>query len=141
MKVKTADLQSRFQPAGRDNLYKRGGLYYARLYVNGGTKWVSLRTRLKGVAVIELAKQLQHHYAVREAEAATRTGSATVGELATLYLKGVDQDTGLKEITKEYRHKTVKYLLRSWPGLADKQPNRVTESECKEWAARITGLQ
>jgi integrase len=45
---------------------------------------------------------------------------------------------GIKATSKEYRHKTVKYLLRSWPELADKQQNRVSESECKEWAARYS---
>jgi len=135
MKAKAANPKLGFEPAGH-NLYKRGGIYYARLYVSGGTKWVSLRTRVKGVAEQELAKQMQQHYAVREAKTAAREGSASVGDLATLYLQTVDLDTELKPASKEYRHKTVKYLLRSWPELSDRQPNRVSESECKEWAAR-----
>jgi hypothetical protein len=92
MKAKTAEPKAGFEPVA-DNLYKRGGIFYARLYVNGGTKWVSLRTRVKGVAKVELAKQMQKHYAVREANVAARDGSATIGDLATLYLQTVDLDT------------------------------------------------
>jgi integrase len=135
VKTKNANAKAAFVPVA-DNLYKRGDIFYCRLYVNGGTKWVSLRTKVKGVAKVEKAKQMQQHYAVRKAKAAAREGSATVGDLATLYLQSVDIDTELKPASKEYRHKTVKYLLRSWPELSDRQPNRVTETECKEWAAR-----
>jgi integrase len=127
-----------FKSTDKQNLYLRQplGVFYARLYVHGKTKWVSLKTRSKSVAKIELAKRLQSHYSVREAEASTRKGNATVGELAAIYLNGVDQDTSLKPTTKEYRRKTVKYLLRSWPDLGERVPAKVTEGECKERAAR-----
>jgi integrase len=131
-------VQTSFEPTDKQNLYIRQplGVFYARLYQGGKTKWVSLGTRNKSVAKIELAKRLQDHYAVRDATAATRKGTATVADLASLYLQGVDLDTSLKPASKEYRHKTVKYLLRSWPELGGKLPARVTEGECKEWAAR-----
>jgi integrase len=47
----------------------------------------------------------------------------------------VDLNTRLNPASKEYRHKTVAYLFRSWPDLADRIPARVTEGECKAWAA------
>ena len=106
-------METTFEPTDKQNLYLRQplGVFYARLYLDGKTKWISLKTRSKTVAKIELAKRLQSHYAVREAEASTRKGNATVGELAAIYLHGIDQDTSLKPASKEYRHKTVKYLL------------------------------
>jgi integrase len=131
-------VKSVFEPTDKQQLYLRQplGVYYARLYADAKTKWVSLKTRSKIVAKIELAKLLQSHYAVRDAEAATRKGVATIGELAAIYLHGVDLNTNLKPASKEYRHKTVKYLLRSWPDLADRIPAKVTEAECKTWAAK-----
>ena len=57
-----------------------------------------------------------------------------MGDLAAIYLQGVDLDTDLKPASKEYRHKTVKYLLRSWPDLADRIPAKVSEAEYKQWA-------
>jgi integrase len=127
-----------FEPTDKQNLYIRqpGGVYYARLYVNGGTKWISLQTRVKGVAKTELAKRMQQTYGVRRARAATVKGSATLGDLAAIYLHGVDLDTDLKPESKHYRHKTVKSLMRSWPEFAAKAPAKVSESECKEWANR-----
>ena len=56
--------------------------------------------------------------------------------MSAIYLHGVDLNTDLKPATKEYRHKTVKYLLRSWPELEGRIPAKVTEAECKEWAKR-----
>jgi integrase len=129
-------VKTTFEPTGKQQLYLRQplGIYYARLYLDGKTKWVSLKTPNKTVAKIELAKLLQSHYAVQDAEAATRKGSATLGELGDLYLHGVDLDTDLKPASKEYRRKTVQYLFTSWPELKDRIPAKVTEAECKEWA-------
>jgi integrase len=129
-------VKSFFKSTDKQHLYIRQplGVYYARLYVDGKTKWISLETKVKTVAKIELAKRLQTHYAVQDAEASTRKGNATIGELSAVYLHGVDLDTDLKPATKEYRHKTVKYLLRSWPDLEERIPARVTEAECRQWA-------
>jgi integrase len=131
-------VKTSFSPTDKQQLYVRRptGVYYARLYIHGGTKWISLKTRVKAVAKTELAKLMQQHYAVREAETATRKGSVTVGELSAIYLHGVDLDTDLKPATKEYRDKTIKYLLRSWPDLAGRIPAKVTESECRHWASQ-----
>ena len=79
---------------------------------------------------------MQMHYAVQDAEASTRKGNATIGELADIYLHGVDLATDLKFASKEYRRKTVQYLFRSWPDLRERTPAKVTEAECKAWAAK-----
>jgi integrase len=131
-------VKTSFESTDKQQLYIRQplGVYYARIYVHGGTKWISLKTRIKGVAKVELAKLLQQHYAVKEAEAATRKGLATMGDLSAVYLHSVDLDTDLKPSTKQYRHKTVKYLLRSWPDLAERIPAKVSEGECREWASQ-----
>jgi hypothetical protein len=119
-----------FEPTDKQQLYLRQplGIYYARLYAGGKTKWVSLKTPNKTVAKIELSKLMQMHYAVQDAEASTRKGNATIGELADIYLHGVDLATGLKSASKEYRRKTVQYLFRSWPDLRERTPAKVTEA-------------
>jgi integrase len=131
-------VQSVFEPTDKQQLYLRQplGVYYARLYAHGKTKWVSLKTRSKSVAKIELAKRLQSHYAVKDAESATRKGSATVGALSAIYLHEVELDTDLKPASKDYRRKTVQYLLRSWPELDERIPAKITEAECRRWAAQ-----
>lgn len=131
-------MKTSYQPTGKQNLYVRQplGVYYARIYVHGGTKWVSLQTKVKRVAQIELAKLLAQHHAVRDAESSVRAATATMGELSAIYLRGVDLDTSLKPATKEYRHKTIKYLFRSWQDLENRIPAKVSEGECKDWAHR-----
>ena len=78
---------------------------------------------------------MQTHYALADAERRTHHGKATIGDLAAIYLQDVELDGSIKPATKEYRSKTVKYLFKSWHGLAAKGPNRITELECRHWAA------
>ncbi|HXM26174.1 MAG TPA: hypothetical protein VN957_09140 [Chthoniobacterales bacterium] len=63
----TESIKANFQPTNVQQLYLRkpGGVYYARLYQNGGTKWISLKTKVKGVARQELAKLMLQSGAVR----------------------------------------------------------------------------
>jgi len=131
-------VKSAFFPTDKQHLYIRQplGIYYARLYSHGKTKWVSLQTKIKAVAKIELAKLLQTHYSVQDTTSAARKGNTTVGELAEIYLQGVDLDTDLKPASKEYRRKTVQYLLRSWLELRERVPSKVTEAECRQWASQ-----
>jgi integrase len=130
-------VETSFKPTTVQHLYRREplGVYYARLYAGGRNKWISLRTKVFAVAKGELAKRLQSHYAVQDAETATRKGKATMGDLAAIYLQQVELDH-IKSSAKEYRRKTVAYLLRSWPDLSERVPHRITETECQEWAAR-----
>jgi hypothetical protein len=85
-----------FKPTNVQRLYQRlpGGTYYARTYQDGGTKWISLKTRVKAVAKLELSKLLLQANAVREAEASVRKGSVTLGELSAIYLhSGLEYET------------------------------------------------
>src|SRR5262249_30256456 len=75
------------------------------------------------------------HYAVAEAETAARRGRATIGDLAAIYLQEVELDVSIKASTKEYRGKTVKYLFKSWNGLANKTPAQIIEKNCLHWSA------
>ena len=130
-------MQTKFQPTAVQHLYRREpiGVYYARLYAGGRNKWISLKTKVFSVAKLELLKHLQSHYAVAEAETRTSRGKATVGDLAAIYLQEIELDGSIKASTKEYRGKTVKYLFKSWQGLSERPPNRVTETDCLHWAA------
>jgi integrase len=131
-------MKTSFKATSVQFLYRREpiGIYYARLYQGGKTKWVSLETRVFGVAKAGLAKRLQTHYAVADAEHAVKQGRVTIGELSKIYLRSVELDGAIKDSSKLYRTKTIKYLFRSWPELGTKAPARVSETECLEWAAR-----
>lgn len=129
--------KTKLVPTPVQHLYRREplGVYYALLYVGGRNKWVSLRTKVFSVAKFELLKYLNDHYTISEAEASLGRGKATLEALAKLYLRKVDLDVSIKASTKEYRAKTVKYLFKSWQGLAEKSPASITEKNCLHWAA------
>ena len=131
-------MKTSFEPTDKQQLYLRQpiGVYYARLYSDGKTKWVSLGTNVKAVAKIELAKLLQTHGAVFRAESSMKSGVATVGQLSDIYLRDVDLDTDLKPKSKKYRRTTVECLFRSWPELEERMPAKVSESECRQWASQ-----
>lgn len=129
--------KTKFVPTSVQHLYRREplGVFYALLCAGGRQKWVSLRTKVLAVAKLELLKILKAHYAVAEAETAARHGKATLGDLAAIYLQTVELDVSIKPSTKEYRQKTVKYLFKSWHGLAAKVPAVVSERDCRHWSA------
>jgi integrase len=63
-------------------------------------------------------------------------GSATVGQLAKVYMESQNLRTDIRQSTKDHRKFIVISLLQSWPELAEKLPSKVTEHEVAEWAAR-----
>jgi hypothetical protein len=130
-----------FKPAAIQYLYRREpiGISYARLYAGGRNKWVSLKTKMFNVAKLEVHKHLQTYHAIQDAQTAIAIGKATIGDLSAIYLRQVELDNSIKASTKEYRRKTTKYLFNSWPDLKARVPNRVTETECREWAAKYMG--
>jgi integrase len=131
-------MKTTFEPTAIQYLYRRQpiGVYYARLYAGGGNKWVSLKTKMFAVAKLELHKHLQTYHAIQDAQTAVAIGKASIGDLSALYLRQVELDNSIKASTKEYRQKTIRYLFNSWPALKERAPNRVTEMECREWAAK-----
>lgn len=118
-------------------LYVRDGIYCARLYQAGGSKWVSLRTKTKSVAKVKLAKLLARHHETRHARTDLEAGSATVGQLAQVYVESQELRTDLKASSKESRRFAVLSIMRTWPELADKLPARVTEFEVSQWASKF----
>jgi integrase len=134
-------IKTTFKPTAVQFLYRREpiGVYYARLYFRGLDKWVSLKTKVFAVAKLELHKLLLSHYPAQDAQTAVAIGKATFGDLAAIYLQGVELNGAIKTSTKEYRGKTIKYLFRSWPELKDKAPSRITETECCYWATEYRG--
>jgi hypothetical protein len=43
----------------------------------------------------------------------------------------------IKPSTRHYWKQVFVALLKSWPGLADREIRRITKTDCKEWARRF----
>jgi integrase len=124
------------QPTNVQFLYVSNGTFYARTYSVGRERWVSLRTKVKPIARKKLAQLLASHHDTGRARRDIESGSATVGQLASLYLEMQLLRTDLRASSKKNKGSVVRSILTTWPGLADKLPSRVSEHEVAEWAAR-----
>ena len=83
-------METSFKSTAVQHLYRREpiGIYYARLYVGGRSKWISLKTKSFPVAKLELLKHLEAHYVVADAETRTREGKASIVILGRSICKG-----------------------------------------------------
>jgi integrase len=131
-------VKTTYEPTATQFLYVRKpiGIFYARLYQRGGSKWISLKTKVRSIAKTKLAQLLAKHHETRNARRDVEAGSATVGQLAKVYMESQNLRTDIRQSTKNHRKFIVISLLQSLPELAEKLPSKVTEYEVAEWAAR-----
>ena len=131
-------MKTTYEPTATQFLYVRKplGIFYARLYLRGSSKWISLKTKVRSIAKTKLAQLLAKHHETRSARRDVDAGSATVGQLAKVYMESQNLRTDTRQSTKDHRKFIVISLLQSWPDLAEKLPSKVTEYEVAEWAAR-----
>jgi integrase len=95
-----------------------------------------LKTKVRSIAKTKLAQLLARHHETRNARMDVEAGSATVGQLAKVYMESQSLRTDIRQSTKDHRKFIVISLLQSWPELAEKLPSKVTEYEVAGWAAR-----
>ncbi len=109
------------------------GMYFGRVKVKGKIFRESLNT-----TVFTDAKLLLGDFIKKKVKKAGRAMTGTVGEARQLYEAEMNGDHTIKETSKIYRRKCIVALTRSWPGLDDLQPDKITETDCREWAARFS---
>ena len=108
------------------------GRYYAIAYVNGKQIWKSLDTSIKSVAVARLPGELQR---LRSSNGRTELSpKTTFGEALAVHQKNEADDIDTKPSTVHYWAQIFVALLKSWPGLADREIRRIAAEECEEWA-------
>jgi integrase len=116
---------------------KQSGNYYARVKVDGKQKWRSLDTSVFSVAKLRLGdveKEIrQQATATQMAERAERGTETTVGRFVTIYRQRSAQDPTLASSSKLRREIAVKALLKTSPGLAERDVRRVTPGDCQAW--------
>jgi integrase len=127
-----------WQRTRKPNLLRhKSGRYYARAFAGGKEVWQSLKTSHYSVAQAKLAEFLKEH---RER---VSNGNGEVSAKMTFYeaLKIRQQnqadDVTIKPATRHYWNQIFVALLKSWPGLADREIRRITKTDCKEWARKF----
>jgi len=67
----------------------------------------------------------------RNGEVSAKT---TFGEALKIHQQNHADDVTIKSATRHYWSQIFVALLKSWPGLADREIRRVTKTDCNEWA-------
>lgn len=112
--------------------YKPSGVYFAKFKAGGRQFRFSLKTTVLTVARIRLAEKLKEH---RGSGRKCAMGRMTVGQIADIYRQQFETNPRLKDSTKGYYTETLDYLLKTWKGLPDLDVSKITEADCRAWAA------
>ena len=61
----------------------------------------------------------------------------TFAEALAIHLQNQADDVTIKPTTRHYWKQVFTSLLKSWPGLAEREVRRITKTDCTEWARRF----
>jgi integrase len=112
--------------------YVSTGTYFGRVKIKGKVFRESLNT-----SVFTSAKLRLGDFIKKKVKRSDRPVTGTVAEARVLYETEMNGDHTIKETSKIYRRKCIRALIRSWPGLEEMRPDKITETDCREWAARF----
>jgi integrase len=112
------------------------GVYYARARVNGKLHWKTLQTDILTVAKARLPKALTELGRKANKQVGSNLVIVTFGDAATVHLANIVARVDCKPTTKHYWHQIVDALLVSWPELPNTRISRISENDCRDWAAK-----
>ena len=115
----------------------KSGRYYARTFNNNKEIWKSLRTAHFSVAKARLAEFLREHREKQVAGVSEASAKMTFGEALKVHQQNQTDDVTIKPSTRHYWRQIFVALVKSWPGLADRELRRITKTDCNEWARRF----
>ena len=115
----------------------KSGRYYARAYIGGKEVWRSLKTSHYSVAQAKLTEFLKDHrrrVADRTIARGEVSGKMTFCAALKIHQRNQSDNVDIKPSTLHYWNQIFAALLKSWPGLANREIRRITKTECEEWA-------
>lgn len=115
----------------------KSGRYYARTFNNNKEIWKSLRTAHFSVAKARLAEFLREHREKQVAGVSEASAKMTFAEALKIHQQNQTDDVTIKPSTRHYWKQIFVALLKSWPGLADREVRRIIKTDCNEWARRF----
>jgi integrase len=115
----------------------KSGRYYARTFGNGKEIWKSLRTAHYSVAKARLAEFLREHREKQAVGVSEASAKMTFGQALKIHQQHQADDVTIKPTTRHYWNQIFVALLKSWPGLRDREIRRITKTDCNEWARKF----
>jgi integrase len=131
--------ESQWQKTPVANLVRNAlsGIYYARVRVRGKLIWKTLKTDRMSVAKLRLGDFLKEENHRAEVHQASSRGKMTFADALAIYEQQLKDSHHLKPSAKLYREKSIKALLKSWPGLKDLDVRKISTGDCLQWASRF----
>jgi len=120
--------------------YVPSGTYFARLRVRGKLIRKSLKTDVLSVAKLRLADLEKNERETAESNESAFKGRMVFGDCVEIFKAQTTASTLLKQSAKIYRQEAVESIIRTWPGILARDVRRFSPSECKTWAAELSGL-
>jgi integrase len=117
--------------------YVPSGIYFARAKVGGKLIRRSLKTDKLSVAQLRLGDLMKLERGQLEARVEAGKGRMTFGGALEIYQKQLEANVSLKQSAKIYRQKCIEALVRTWPGLREKDIRKISERECLQWGSRF----
>jgi integrase len=121
-------------------LRHKSGRYYARAFAGGKEVWRSLKTSHFSVAEAKLAEFLRDHRQRRSSGNGEVLPKMTFNQAAAIHLRNLDDNLNIKPRTREYWREVLAALLKSWPRLNETEVRKITQIDCKRWAAAYAKL-
>lgn len=109
---------------------------YARLYIAGKEKWVSLGTSVLEVAKVKMVEEKSAIRTARRDGWAPVRGTISVQLAIDGYRDRLKNRVSLKESTRQYYQWVLDSILTSWPELVSLDVRKVDARMCEGWAAR-----
>ena len=115
-------------------LRHRSGTYYARLYINGKEKWLSLDTTVLEVAKAKLDKEKEAMAEARRDGWKPKNGKILMKEALDAYRERLKLRVSIKESTRKFYQWSLKAIVASWSELPSRDVRSVDDLECQAWA-------
>jgi integrase len=116
--------------------YVPSGSYFGRVKVSGKLIRRSLETHVLEVAKLRLSDFLKDYRRFSTNKIGTVKGEVIIEQ----YREEVAGDHRNKPATKLYKEETLIALRKTWPELFDTDIARMTQKDCREWAARYSQI-
>ena len=137
---KTAPVKT-WEKTSQQNLVRhKSGRYYARTFGNNKEIWKSLHTTHFSVAKARLAEFLREQREKQVATANQSSAKMTFAEALAIHLQNQADDVTIKPGTRHYWTQIFTSLLKSWPGLDERELRRITKTDCTDWARKFRKL-
>lgn len=107
------------------------------MFANGKEVWKTLKTAHYSVAKARLGTFKQEHREKQPPALDEASAKMVFGDALKLHKQRLEDDVTLKPTTRHYWNQIFTSLLKTWPGLEEREIRRISRTDCDEWARKF----